>query len=48
MVVERFKLDLHICRLHDLVDFAVLLSADELAVFVGELNLKSDFVMESL
>ena len=48
MVVERFELDLHVSCLHDLVDFAVLLSADKLAVFVGELNLKTDLVMESL
>jgi len=48
VVVERLKLDFDIGRLHDFVDLAVLLSADEVAVFVRQFNLEADLVMEVL
>lgn len=48
VVVECFELDLHIGRLHYLVDFAILLAADEFPVFVGKLDLEANFVVEGL
>lgn len=48
VVVERLELDLDVGRLHDLVELAVLLARDELAVLVGELDLGADLVVESL
>jgi hypothetical protein len=48
IVVERLELDLDVGRLHDLVEFAVLLARDELAVFVRELDLEPDLVVERL
>ena len=48
VLVEGFKLDLDICGLHDLVDFAILLPADELSMLVSELNLETNLVMEGL
>ena len=33
---------------HDLVDLAILLAADKLAVLVGEFNLETYFMMERL
>ena len=48
MVVERLELDLHIGCLHDLVDLAILLPADEFAVLIRELNLEANLVVEGL
>lgn len=48
VVVEGFKLDLDVGGFHDLVELAVLLARDELAVFVGELDLEADLVVEGL
>lgn len=48
MVIESLKLDFDVCGLHDLVNFTVLLSTNELAVFVGQFNLEADLVVESL
>lgn len=48
MFVERLELDLDVCRLHDLVDFAVLFPAYELPVLICEFNLEADLVMEAL
>jgi len=48
VVVESLELDLDIGSLHDLVDFAILLPADELPVFVRELNLETNLVVEGL
>lgn len=48
MIIERLEFDLDVRRLHDFVDLAVLLPADELSVFVGKLNLEPNFMMESL
>ena len=48
VVVEGLKLDLDVGRLHDLVDLAILLAADELAVLVSELNLEAYLVMIGL
>jgi hypothetical protein len=48
VVIERLKLDLDACRLHDLVHLAVLLAADELLVLVRKLDLEPDFVVEAL
>ena len=48
VVIEGLELDLDVGGLHDLVDFAVLLSTDKLAVLVGELDLEADLVVEGL
>ena len=48
MFVECFKLDLDVGSLHDLVNLAVLLAADELAMLVSELDLETYLVMEAL
>lgn len=48
MFIECFKLDLDIGGLHDLVNFAVFLPADELTMLVGELNLEANLMMERL
>lgn len=48
MVIEGLELDFHVRRLHDLVDFAILLPANELPVLVCKLNLEPDLVMEGL
>lgn len=48
MLVKRLELDFRVRRLHDLVDLAVLLPADELAVLVGQLKLEADFMVEGL
>ena len=48
MLVEGLELDLHIGCLHDLVDLAVLLPADEFAVLVRKFDLEADLMMESL
>ena len=46
--VESLKLNLHVSSLHDLVDLAVLLPADEFAVLIRELNLEANLVVEGL
>lgn len=46
--VKGLELDLHVSRLHDLVDLAVLLSTNELAVLIGELDLEANLVVEAL
>lgn len=48
MLIKRLELDFDVGRLHNLVDFTVLLSTYELAVFVRELDLEADLVMEGL
>ena len=48
MLVECLELDLDVGGLHDLVYLAVLLSAYELAMFVGEFYLEANLVMERL
>lgn len=48
MLVERLELDFHIRGLHDLIDLAVLLAADKLAMLVGQLNLEANLVVELL
>ena len=48
MVIERLELDLDIRSLHDLIDFPILFTTDELAMFICQLNLEADFVMEIL
>ena len=48
MVVKRLELDLHVGRLHNLVDFAVLFATDELAVLVSKLDLEAYLVVEGL
>ena len=48
VLVERLELDLNVRRLHDLVNLAVLLTANEFAVLVRKLDLEADLVMESL
>ena len=46
--VESLKLNLHVSSLHDLVDLAVLLATNELAVLVGKLDLEANLVVEAL
>ena len=46
--LKGLKLDFDASSLHDLVELAILLAADELAMLISKLNLKSNFVMESL
>ena len=48
MVIERLELDLDICRLHNFVNLAVLLSTDEFPMFICEFNLEANLVMKSL
>lgn len=48
MLVESLELDLDTCRLHDFVDLSVLFSADELAVFIRQLDLETYLVMKHL
>ena len=48
MLVERLELDLDVGRLHNLVDLAILLAADELAVLVSELDLEAYLVLKRL
>lgn len=48
VIVERLELYFDGGGLHDLIDLAVLLSRDKLPMFVGELHLKANFVMECL
>ena len=48
MLVERLEFDLDVGRLHNLVDLAILLAADELAVLVSELDLEAYLVMIGL
>ena len=48
VLVERLELDLDVGRLHNLVDLAILLAADELAVLVSELDLEAYLVMIGL
>jgi hypothetical protein len=48
MIVECLEFDLDISALHDLVDLPVFLSADKLSMFVGELYLEANLVVESL
>ena len=48
MLVERLELYLDVGRLHDLVDLAILLATDELAVLVSELDLEAYLVMIGL
>ena len=48
MLVERLELDLDVSSLHDLVDLAVLLATNELAVLVGKLDLEANLVVEAL
>ena len=48
MFIERLELDLYVRSLHDLVDLAILLAADELAVLVSELDLEAYLVMIGL
>ena len=48
VLIERLEFDLDVSGLHDLVDFAVLLAANELPMFIGEFNLEADLVMEGL
>jgi hypothetical protein len=48
MLIESLELNLGIGHLHNFVEFAVLFSADEISVFIRQLNLESDFVMEAL
>lgn len=48
MVIEGLEFDFGVGRLHNLVDFAIFLAADEFTMFVGQLNLETDFVMERL
>ena len=48
VVVESLELDLDIRHLHNLVDFAILLAANELAVLVGELDLEANLMVEGL
>ena len=46
--VESLKLNLHVSSLHDLVDLAVLLATNELAVLIGKLDLEANLVVEAL
>ena len=48
VLIERLEFDLDVSGLHDLVDFAVLLAANELPMFIGEFNLEANLVMEGL
>lgn len=48
MVIESLEFYLHVRRLHDLVDLAILLTANELAMFIGQLDLETYLVMERL
>ena len=48
MLVERLEFDLDVGRLHNLVDLAILLATDELAVLVSELDLEAYLVMIGL
>ena len=48
MLVERLELDLDVGRLHNLVDLAILLAANELAMLISELDLEAYLVMEGL
>jgi hypothetical protein len=48
MVVEGLELDFHVGSLHNLVDFAILLPADELPMFVGKFNLEPYLMVERL
>ena len=46
--VESLKLNLHVSSLHDLVNLAVLLATNELAVLIGELDLEANLMVETL
>ena len=46
--VESLKLNLHVSGLHDLVNLAVLLATNELAVLIGELDLEANLMVETL
>jgi hypothetical protein len=48
VIVERFKLDLDIARLHDFVNLPVFLATDELAMLIRKLNLETDFMLINL
>ena len=48
VLVEGLELDLDVGGLHDLVDLAVPLPADEFAVLIRELNLEANLVVEGL
>lgn len=48
VVVEGLKLDLHVRRLHDLVDLAVFLATDKVSMLVGEFDLELDLMAERL
>ena len=48
VLIECLEFDLDVGGLHDLVDLAVLLAADELPVLVRELNLEAYLVVEGL
>ena len=46
--VESLKLNLHVSSLHDLVDLAVLLATNELAVLIGKLDLEANLMVKAL
>ena len=48
VIIECLKLDLHVGRLHDLVDLAILLPTDKFAMLVGQLDLEADLMMKGL
>jgi hypothetical protein len=48
VVVECLKLYLDVRGLHDLVDFPILLAADEVPVFIRQFDLEANLVMEGL
>ena len=48
MIVQGLELDLDRRVRHDLVELAVLLPTNELAVLISKLKLKTDLCLESL
>ena len=48
VLIERLEFDLDVSGLHDLVNLAVLLATNELAVLIGELDLEANLMVETL
>lgn len=48
VIIECLELDLHVGRLHNLVDLTILLPTDEFAMLVGQLDLEADLMMKGL
>ena len=48
VVIEGLELDFHPGHLHDFVDLAILFPRNEIAMLIGQLDLKTDLVMKVL